>query len=247
MDMRTVKHIRMPRLPKEYQEVEYLETHADGHIDSGYAFTEPELKVEFKYMKLDALNNNLFGVDRSDTTGAGRMLHGNIYSQNVYCGNGGRAITFEEGKQEVGKICEGNVRIVGTAADEQQMILTINGGSQTFVNSQTNLFSGCPMTDYVFATRLNEAGRADYLFKGRLYYLRFFGSTGAMVRSFIPCCRKSDGAVGLYDFCGSICPQTGTPFYINLGSGTFQKGADVVGGFVKQIHCDGTLLWEESQ
>ena len=69
--MKDWKRLRVPRLPKEYQEVEYLETHVQGYIDSGYAFAEPELKVEFKYMKLESLNNNLFGVDTSTILGPG--------------------------------------------------------------------------------------------------------------------------------------------------------------------------------
>ena len=247
MDMTSVKNIRIPRLPKAYQEVEYLETHAQGYIDSGYAFTEPELKIEFKYMKDESLNNNPFGVDTSSTVGAGRMMHGHIFSLNVYCGNGGRPIKFEAGKQVIGKIYEGSVEIVGTVADEQRMILTMNGDSQTFLNSQTNFFAGCPMTDYVLATRYDAAGKADYLFKGRFYYLRFFDHTGTIVRSFIPCYRKSDGEVGLYDFCGSICPQTGTPFYINLGENTFSKGPDVVGGYVKRIRRNGAVIWQERE
>ncbi len=145
------------------------------------------------------------------------------------------------------ELLTGSVEIVGTVVDEQRMILKMNGDSQTFLNSQTNFFAGCPMTDYVLATRYDADGKADYLFKGRLYYLRFFDHTGTMVRSFIPCYRKSDGEIGLYDFCGSICPQTGTPFYVNLGENTFSKGADVVGGYVKKIHRNGVLFWEESE
>ena len=45
MDLKNVKHIGFPRLPAEYQEVEYLSTAADGYIDSGFAFTQPELSV----------------------------------------------------------------------------------------------------------------------------------------------------------------------------------------------------------
>lgn len=42
-----------------------------------------------------------------------------------------------------------------------------------------------------------------------------------LIRNFIPCVRKSDGKPGLYDLCKSICPLTGTPFYINAGTGEF--------------------------
>lgn len=40
-------------------------------------------------------------------------------------------------------------------------------------------------------------------------------------RDFVPCIRKSDNKPGLYDLCGSICPLTGTPFYVNAGTGEF--------------------------
>ena len=36
----------------------------------------------------------------------------------------------------------------------------------------------------------------------------------------IPCYRKSDGEIGLYDIVNNI-------FYTNMGSGEFLKGADV--------------------
>ena len=45
--------------------------------------------------------------------------------------------------------------------------------------------------------------------------------TGVLLRNFIHCIRKSDSKPGLYDLCKSICPLTGTPFYINAGTGEF--------------------------
>ena len=44
-------------------------------------------------------------------------------------------------------------------------------------------------------------------------------ANGSLVRSLVPCIRLSDGKPGMYDACGSICPLTGTPFYINSGTG----------------------------
>lgn len=40
-------------------------------------------------------------------------------------------------------------------------------------------------------------------------------------RNYVPMLRKSDNKPGLYDLAGSICPLTGTPFYINAGTGEF--------------------------
>ena len=249
MDMRNVKHITFPgppRLPEAYQEVTYLRTNADGYIETGFAFTEPELKVEFKYMKESVLTTNLFGIDTSDTVG-GRFLHGNIYNNNFYCGNGGRGITIPEGTQQIGKIYEGSFELVGSEVDEQKAILKLNGGTQTVLNSALNYYPGCSMTDYVLAVRRDAAGEAGFQFIGKLYYIRYYDSTGEMVRHFIPCYRKADGVVGLYDLCGSICAKSGTPFYVNEVEGDFQKGADVFGTAVTKIRRNGVLIWEETE
>ena len=65
---------------------------------------------------------------------------------------------------------------------------------------------------YLFAR--NNKRVTDLPFTGRI---RAFTYTD--IRSYIPCVRISDSKPGMYDLCGSICPLTGTPFYINAGAG----------------------------
>lgn len=43
---------------------------------------------------------------------------------------------------------------------------------------------------------------------------------GALVRNMVPCYRKSDGEIGMYDLVNRV-------FYTNAGTGSFGKGADV--------------------
>ena len=58
---------------------------------------------------------------------------------------------------------------------------------------------------------------------GKIYYFKLIDkTTGEMVRNLIPCYRKSDDVIGLYD------TVTGT-FYTNDGTGTFGKGNDADG------------------
>ena len=42
-----------------------------------------------------------------------------------------------------------------------------------------------------------------------------------LVRNYIPCYRKADNVIGLYDKVNGV-------FYTNAGSGTFLKGSDVI-------------------
>ena len=61
-----------------------------------------------------------------------------------------------------------------------------------------------------------------------IQHARFFKSnTSKLVMDLVPCYRKSDGVIGMYDLCGNVCPLTGTAFFINAGTGSFTKGSDV--------------------
>ena len=64
-------------------------------------------------------------------------------------------------------------------------------------------------------------GRADgtsFLW-GKIRGFAVRDANGSLVRSLAPCIRLPDYKPGMYDTCGSICPLTGTPFYINSGTG----------------------------
>ena len=77
-------------------------------------------------------------------------------------------------------------------------------------STQSN--STIPM--YIFAGNLN--GIVNYYAKMRLYDLRV-SSGSTLTANFVPCRRKTDGAVGL-------CDTIGGGFYTNSGSGTFISG-----------------------
>ena len=51
-------------------------------------------------------------------------------------------------------------------------------------------------------------------------YAKWYDENDNLVRYFVPCYRRSDGVIGLYDMENNL-------FYTNSGSGTFVKGADV--------------------
>ena len=208
---------RIINLPEGYKAVSYLEADGNQYIDSGYAFTEPELKVEFKYLKTD-LNTNVFGVDTGGG-GVSRFMHGHIYGNNFYVGSFGRALDTEL-RQKVNTVYEGGVVITGTTAEDQQAVLTINGKSQTFAGTASCFFPGTTIKDALFAT-VNAGGTYQYKLKGRIYYIRFYDNTGTLVRNFEPCVRTLDNKPGMYDTVHDV-------FYTNQGDGEdFTAGPEV--------------------
>lgn len=94
--------------------------------------------------------------------------------------------------------------------------------SSTFLNRQLGKMTACPFSStyslYLFCQ--NEKGTAMYLSNG---YIKLYGckiwSGEELIRDFIPCYRKSDGVIGLYD-------KINQHFYINKGTGTFIKGSE---------------------
>lgn len=61
---------------------------------------------------------------------------------------------------------------------------------------------------------------ANYFSSCKAKYYKFYDND-VLVRNFIPCYRKSDNVIGMYDLVNDV-------FYTNAGTGTFLKGDDVV-------------------
>ena len=61
--------------------------------------------------------------------------------------------------------------------------------------------------------------------KSKITHYAHFDANGVCDQLFVPAIRNSDSKPGFYDLAGSICPLTGTPFYINSGT-----GADLIAG-----------------
>ena len=82
-------------------------------------------------------------------------------------------------------------------------------GSGYNITSTTNLIIGRRNTSY-----------NDYPLKGKIYYFKVTDkSTGKLERNMIPCYRKSDNVIGLYD-------TVNGEFYTNKGTGMFDKGSN---------------------
>ena len=56
-------------------------------------------------------------------------------------------------------------------------------------------------------------------FHGRIYSFNIIRGT-ELIFDFVPCYRKLDGEIGMYDLIGD-------KFYSNNGTGTFKKGNDI--------------------
>lgn len=195
------------RLPSAYQEVEYIQGTGTQYINTLVIPTSKTgWEIEFEQEKKSIW---YFGVDTGWTTnGFGFNVYKPQNETNIYpllYINSSASIegfeTLEANKRYVVKYGNGLLRVNSTEYSVP-----------SFTGTQTNP---------IYTNSINRNGTPDSIKQGtgKIYSLKFY-EDNTIIRDFIPCYRKSDNEVGLYDIVGN-------KFYTNQGSGTFLKGADV--------------------
>ena len=94
-------------------------------------------------------------------------------------------------------------------------------GIQLFTTTYTAFTSEYPIYLFAMADNNNKTNPPEpsTFVKTKFYNSKIYDN-GVLERNFIPCYRKSDGVIGLYDMVYG-------EFYTNQGSGSFIKGSDV--------------------
>lgn len=193
-------------LPFGYEAVEYLESNGGSYIDVGVKWGIYDWEVQFS-----CLGDFRFGVGHqgySRGTWNRLELIPNASSTTYFWK------TYTD-KYSFSRLSVGDIVTISCTQG-----LYINGinkykhifseGTDNTININMLLFA-C----YDFKINAPEVAKmkhCDFLVKK---------ITGTPLRNLISCVRKSDGKPGMYDLCRSICPLTGTPFYINAGTGEF--------------------------
>jgi hypothetical protein len=197
-------------LPKEYQQVEYIESSGGAFIDtcqSGNNF--PSFKM--RAMLLDSTPLGSYSdIERNAIWGNNGKLRLCVYSRLLFQHGNYSANTATQPYLNKWVDMEGGYGYF--TIDDNTFPFTQQ--AKDYTEDSINLFKA----------RTAQEGRPYRIAS----YQSFDGENEPiLVRDYVACYRKNDGVVGLYDLSGSICPLTGTPFYINAGAGEFIKGDDV--------------------
>ena len=195
-----------PKLPEEYQELEYIQNEGNQYIDTGVLANE----------------NNSFEVKA-------QLVHANNTSQTVWGGRHSSTASRLQGNQlscvkSTGNyqfIC-GNTNIEAGAWNTDLHTFYANKNKLYIDGKLVRTITSATITEknnvYLFAT--NTAGTVG--FNGgslKIYYCKIWNGD-VLIRHLIPCYRKSDNEVGMYDMIEN-------KFYANAGDGTFLKGKEV--------------------
>ena len=199
--------IRKSLLPSAYQQVEYIEKDYHQYIDTGYSNTSTNQRIVCDFIE--------------KSSGA---LFGSQYNQNrsgIYWSSGNN-LRFGIGSQNASTV-------IGVAYQNVRHVVDYSSTSNTYSVKldgtyvvQNASYSGSNITGiniYLFANNYNNTieGQTNQFV---LYSMQIYDNN-VLVRNYIPCYRKSDSVIGLYDTVNGV-------FYTNAGSGTFTKGNDVM-------------------
>lgn len=193
------------QLPTEYQEVEYIQSSGTQYIDTGVVATSG-FEIDIK-INIDTVTGSmapiLYAHEPSEP-----------YKRNFIAYTSSKKMEIDAGD----KITQTSVTLTGddvikASNVENNFYLTVNGTNYT-------------PTVTTAASNLEYSGRTMHLLhgngydvgytSGKVYYCKITVD-GTLVRSFVPCYRKSDNIVGLYDLVNGV-------FYTNAGTGDFAKG-----------------------
>lgn len=197
---------------KVYQEVEYIESSSTQFIDTGIK-ANSSLSIDIDYMTSGStLYHSLFGSKTSskffyylNADGSSNYFKKEFGYYNQYVKP---TLEFETNNVKTKLLWNGNTFSLTNANG------TYNGGATASTFSEgLNL--------YLFA--FNDNGSAQRIGNTKIYSCKI-KDNNTLVRDMIPCYRKSDNVIGMYD-------KVNNKFYTNAGTGTFTKGADVGSGF----------------
>ena len=210
------------KLPSEYQRLEYIESTGTQYIDTGFIPTfNTKISADFKSNKVSGEPfTSLFGTQKSTIKGRLYCLLGTINNIQI---NIPSSMTDYAGLNNDGTYVPSRAGTFFTS-NRTNYIVDISNKIIQIENKTWNLSSY--YTDYVspdynlFILTRNSSGIADKnCSKGLLYSVKIWDDN-TLIRNFIPCYRKSDNEIGLYDLVNDV-------FYTNAGTGTFIKGDNI--------------------
>jgi hypothetical protein len=199
------------RLPSEYQEVEYIEGTGTQYININH--TKSKVRgFDVKYMPTTTEPYYVFGSNDNNTDYISRCELFR-YTQTTIMINWDSVYSYI-GPQYFALNDWNNVSYIDEVVRVNDVVVSSSMENLKRPNTNNIILFGRNVAETITASPL------------RMARFKLYESSG-IVRDMIPCYRKSDGVGGMYDLCGSICPLTGTPFYMNAGTGDFERGDDV--------------------
>ena len=194
------------KIPEEYQRVDYIASTGTQYIDTG-VIGKSGLSSKIKFMLINTYDD--------DTVLGSRAGSNRLYLLHLYNGfTLGYGNYYSAGTS--GPVNQNIIYDVQTDLSTGTQTLEANGIRVLTTTNTTTLNTNLKL--YLFA--LNLDGVANYFSSARIYELKIYDDN-KLIRNMIPCYRKSDGVIGMYD-------TESKTFFTNKGTGTFLIGNEII-------------------
>ena len=215
-----IKNNITPRLPNEYQEVEYIESTGNQCINTGIPLNQyRKCEMEFSPTLIGATVDERLCIDGGLNNSSQNDVRNLLY---IYGGTKKLCLAYGNSSHRIDSVeLEINLKYI----IEYEMLanscsLTINGNKYSASYGATLITNGDNV--FLFGASNSASNQKPYidLASMRLYNAKYYNDNHILIRNFIPCYRKSDNKVGLYDLVNNV-------FYTNAGTGVFLMGEAV--------------------
>lgn len=197
------------RLPSGYQEVEYIESTGEQYIDTGFILNKRNgFLIDF-VPENDVVTSN--APNYINAGGAGGTSNTRV-GINCYKRTDNGELQFFNWYTDP-KIIKNQRARLGVI---NRIIYYPDGTTREMNITETNPTNSSMILFGAYNQDLTQIYRFS---KMKLYNLKLYDAT-TVVRDYIPCYRKSDGEIGLYEIIEGR-------FLTNQGSGTFIKGVNI--------------------
>ena len=198
-------------LPSEYQQVEYIQTSGSQFINTQYYITSSNVRVYTKVYSASPPSSEQDIVSNQDNS-TGRFVIG-FYTQKVFgYSRSGSATDINTYSSAYTSATTFYIDMLYDYASRTKTMI-VNGEKTTQTQNATIANSTSPVTLF------KNASSSTLYFTGRMYYFKLYDNNKIELY-LIPCYRKSDNVIGMYDIIHDN-------FYINEGSGSFTKGNNI--------------------
>lgn len=210
-DRRRIMFSKIKKLPSEYQQVEYI------YGNGGY----PSTSANRPYINTGVPSSSKIGFDIKFNTPGTQASYWRLIGRKNTTNN--KQWSYMSRWEQNNAMCfeaSGN-SVYMSATYNQDHVFEFKKDGTYKIDGVSGVIS--PISDEVelsiilfhYGTDLSWSDG----FTGKVYYLKIY-ENDVMVRDMIPCYKKSNSEVGMYDLENDV-------FYTNQGSGSFTKGPDV--------------------
>ena len=192
-------------IPTDYEPLEYIEGNGNQYINSGYKpSTRTGIDVKYQFLSLD-LQQRIYGEQ-------GLNDHAGTMNYELYINSNGKlAYAYKDGSGnwiETPFVPDLNIHRVRFNLEGDYIKYDENDGER--INCQATISS--PYNMYIMGTNKDvyTSGQWGDGAKIRIYEFSIY-EAGVLQKKFIPCRRKTDGKLGMYELISnSFCPSLGS-------------------------------------